>query len=400
MTTSALIFLSFHEPWRIRVPVEPIPPAADPETIRACLFDEEATESFFQRWLNEVGLPCTLALRDFLEKGARFLINVSGPLLQMLTRDASGDSQMFLTLLRHPGITVVSSDLHHSVSFYLDIDAFSTEMRAGQELCGRLLERKPILATTPLMSINNEIYAALYRLGFAGVVVDGCWNLLRGRPPSAIFRAGQGPLLLSRHSDLSLKAMALLSAQDQHTYKVRSFPIANKLTEMRNDFLMLGWHLGLANSTGQCSQVEMLRQTLCEMFEQGITFAGPEDVIRRQQHSSLPLHLPSVPAVSAEFGNIFYFLGHSVQQEIFCLMHQAYAVAKLTKIDPLIEIAMRLAQWDILGLLHAVTVPDSNGNKQHYFTPSTWARIGPQNIAMRLRQSFEHFIQRVSDAYL
>lgn len=401
MARDVLIYLSFHEPWRLRLPVEPIPPKADIDTIRSCIFDLETTDYYFQHWLRDVCAPYTLLLKRFVENGANFLVGVSGPLLQMVALDHSAIAGDFLSLLKHPNITPVCADASNSISIYLGVNLFRQEMEKGRSLLSDLLGRTPHLAVAPLTSISNEIYHVCWQLGFVGMIVDGSWDLLKGRNPGSLYRNGLGPVMLPRNSGLSLKTAAMLTEPNQTSYSVDSFPLADRIVEYPTDFLLLGWQVGLPSGKASYgNDWAILERLFYEIVERGIRLPNVDNILSRGNNLYPALQLPSIPALSSDFGNMFYFLGHPTQQEVFCLMRQAFSIAKLTRCEPLVEMAIRMAQWDILGLLHHLTVSNGNGSLPHYFAPVVWSRLGVDDVVPHLRQLYEHFIQKVTDAYL
>ncbi|MBI2954045.1 MAG: hypothetical protein HYY30_07010 [Chloroflexi bacterium] len=382
------------------MPVEPIPPKADPETIRGCLLDPDATRYFFQRWKEDVCQPYTRLLDTLLVGGARFLVSISGPLLQMLAQDNSGVVIDFLRLMRHPSILPVCGDAGNSIALYLDIDLFRREMEKGRELASDVLGRTPEFVVAPHMSISKEIYHVCDQLGFTGIIIDGGWDLLKGRRAANVHRNGDGPFLLVRNSDLSLKIAASLSQPCKASYSVDTFPLAAKVIEYPEDFLLIGWQVGLFN--GQKSHVDecaILEKSLCEIVQRDIGFPAIDRVLSRDKLFPF-LHLPSTPAVSCEYGDIFFFLGHPVQQDVFCLMRQAFSISRLTRNEALEGLAVGMAQWDILALLHNLTVSDGNYSQPHYVAPANWDQLGVNGVLTHVRRLYEHFIQSVSESYL
>lgn len=401
MARDVLIYLSFHEPWRLKLPIEPIPPGADLETIQNCVFDLGATQYFFDRWKEEVCGPYARLLRRLIEDGASFLVSISGPLLQMLAQDQSDSSRDFLNLLQHSSICPVSSDTKNGLSFYLDIDLFRLEMEKGRDLAASVFGRQPMVAMAPLTAINNEIYYVCQQLGFSGVIADGTWDLLRGRASSQFYRNGLGPVVAIRNSDLSLKTAAMLTERDQTSYPVSAFPLATKIIEYPADTLLLGWQVGLFDENRSCAnECAILEGFLYQIVQQGIGFSKFDDLLRPQRNVYSSLQLPSIPAVSSEFGSIFYFLGHPAQQDIFCLMRQAFSIARLTQREDLIGVASTMAQWDILALLHQVTISNGNDRQMYYFAPGAHNYVSANDVVLRLHQFYEHFIQRLTDDYL
>ena len=81
-------------------------------------------------------------------------------------------------------------------------------------------------------------------------------------------------------------------------------------------------------------------------------------------------------------------------------MRQAFSVARLTQREELVDLAISLAQWDILALLHHLTVSNGNGSKAHYFAHGILNYSKSNEVLPKLYQLYEQFVQKVTTAYL
>ncbi len=401
MAKHALIYLSFHEPQRLRLPLQPIPFVAEPDRIRACLFDEEATQFFLQRWIEDICEPYTRLLHGLVANGAKFLVNVSGPLFHSLTQTQNDIAADFLQLLRHPNVSPVCSEARHSISLYLDIELFRREMREAREAITAAIGNIPILAVAPHLGINNETYHIFHQLGFSGIIADGCWDLLRGSSPGYVRRNGAGPHVLIRDGALSLQLAATLSAPTHSAYPLDSSMIARRIIEANVDLVVLGWQVGLLNGeTSKSRELTLFEDITYNLLRNGVVFPEISGILSDDQTACLPLPLPAIPTTSVEYGNVFSFFGHPTQKSLFNSMRQAISVARLSGQAELTDLALEMAQWDVLELIHQIVVSNGNAKEPHYLTTAAWNYLGIDGTVSSLHSLYEHFIQTVTQRYL
>ncbi len=401
MVKEAIVYLSFHEPRRLKLPPDPIPRCADLREIRACLLDEEATQAYFRRWLDEVCAPYTRALTTALSRDFRFLVHVSGPLMDALANSADETSARFVEVLRHPYVTVVCSEPKHSLSFYLDIETFQRQMGKAADLLAERIGACTSVGMAPQMSINNEIYCVLGKLGFRAIVADGTKELLQGRQAGFLRKNGGGPFLCTRLGSASHRLGAVLDGPPGIPFGPLATEVAQEVAGSAGDVALLGWEVHRVDGGIDGARVlAFLEQLSHELLTRGVGFSSIGEVTSRCGGNCSPLPLPSIPAVASEVGSMGFFLGHPIQRTIFGLMGQAYSAARLTESEDLVDIALELAQLDILGLVNRLLI--SNGHRQEpfYLTPAQWSRLGVGGVLAAVPEVYATFIQGITESFL
>ena len=89
MAHDVVIYTIVHQPRRLKLPAQPIPPGASPEDIERCLFDERMNEQYFRQVAERCYHPATRtfqALRiavnselESLERGMRAALDLLKP---------------------------------------------------------------------------------------------------------------------------------------------------------------------------------------------------------------------------------------------------------------------------------------------------------------------------------
>lgn len=396
MPKGATIYLSFHEPRRLRIPAVSIP---NREKLRDSIIDRRSTEQFYRNWLENVCQPYSQALRQAMAEGATFVINVSGPLLEALATSRGGTALSFIEILRHPRVAFVCSEAKHSLSYYLDVDQFVKQMKRSYDLAisqGIL----PVGAVAPHMCLSADIYYALARLPVSFIVADGSRDVLGGRSSAFFRRNGWGPLILTRNSELSLRVWSMLNAPPEPMFELRAAEVAQQVAESEGDCVLLGWQVpSCADQRVVEGGLRFLERLCSELLSRDVEFIDVKRLVDGKLFSSSSLPLTAMPAVSAEYGSLSYFLGHPVQQSILGLMHQAYSVAQLTGNEEVVEHALDLAQWDLLSLVHRLLMSNGHGQEPSYLTAEQWNRLGGNAVIGEIHKVMENFIVSVTKFY-
>jgi len=396
MPKGVSVYLSFHEPRRLRIPAVA---ASKPENLRDSVIDQERTERFFRIWLEEVCEPYSCFMRRMVAAGARFVINVSGPLFESLTASRTRTALSFMSLLRHPRVTFVCSEAKHSLSCYLDIDQFTKQTRRSYDLAisnGIV----PLGAVAPQMCLSADIYYALARVPVSFVIADGYHSVLGGRNPGFFRRNGWGPFIFTRDSEMSLRITSMMDAPSEPLFELPAMRIAQQVAESEGDWVLLGLEAPSRSDRALVEGGLKFLEHLCgEIIRSKMEFVDVKGLIGNSEIPSTTLPLTPLPAVSAEYGSLSYFLGHPVQQSIFGLMHQAYSVAQLTRNDQVVEDALDLAQWDLLSLVHRLLMSNGHGQEPSYLAPEQWRRLGRDTVIGEIHRAIENFIVCVTEFY-
>jgi hypothetical protein len=170
--------------------------------------------------------------------------------------------------------------------------------------------------------------------------------------------------------------------------------VAEGIAEATGDFVLLGWQVFPPYGSVDTSEGLGFLDSLSDQLLTGaLTFSSADSLVSEYGGKASPLTLPSIPTVASEFGDISFFLGHPTQQALFRLMHHAYNTAKLTGEGVLVDVALAMAQWDILALVHRLLVSGSSGPEPAYLAPLQWKRLGSDGTIGHLWGAYEAFVR-------
>ncbi|MCL5960967.1 MAG: hypothetical protein M1358_16975 [Chloroflexi bacterium] len=400
MPKGVLVYLSFHEPLRLRLPAAAVSHTGSLSDLENSIIDRQASEYFFQSWLEDVCRPYTRLLRQLMSHGARFLLNVSGPLLEFLPTSDSRAALSFISLLRQSRVTFVCSEAKHSLSCYLDIGNFTKQTKRSFDLA-QGLGITPAVAVAPHMCLSCDIYYSLAGLPASFIIADGSQDVLAGRSSAFFRRNGWGPYVVTRNSELSLRIASMLNAPPDPMFDIPAGEIAEEVAKTDGEYVLLGWQVPSPSSqdTTRCG-LTFLERLCDELFRRGIEFIDLRKWMNNGRLSSTNLMLPTTPVVSSEYGSLSFFLGHPAQRAVFGLMRQAYSVAQLTRKEEIVGQALDLAQWDLLSLIHRILISNGHRKEPCYLTPEQWRQLEGDNVVGEIHKAFENFIVSVSESQL
>ncbi|MCL5962112.1 MAG: hypothetical protein M1358_22820 [Chloroflexi bacterium] len=272
MPKGVLVYLSFHEPRRLRLPAASIADGKTVQSLQDVIIDQQISEHFFETWLEDICRPYTRLLRQMLSDGARFMINVSGPLLEWLTASKSRSALSFISLLGHSKVTFVCSEAKHSLSCYLDIEQFVRQTKKSYDLALQV-GISPVAVVAPQMCLSSDIYYALASLPFSLVIADGCQDTLLGRSSGFLRRNGWGPFIATRNSELSLRITSMLNAPPEPMFDLRAAEIAEQVANSDGDYVLLGWQVPSPDSRDTIESGLRFVECLCsEMLKRRMEF--------------------------------------------------------------------------------------------------------------------------------
>ena len=436
MSLDVVIYIELHHPLRLRLPAQLVPDGATLEDFRRCLFDERID----RKPKASVSETSRLALcshqqfysdlfktfSELLERGYKLSIGVSGGFLRYILQLASAPvssvhpdytevhqqlplmlprwdefvSQLQLEqmpwgfggLITHPQVEIICIEPYSSLSFYLDIDMFIQQTAFFKRWWEERLGKKLSAAATTELCMNNEIYKSFANLQFNAVVMEGAEWVLQGREPSYLCKINGHPLLCLRHKSLSTSTMEILSDPLQENIIPRMKAVAQQIKEAPGDFVILGWDVNALRSyDNQSEVVESSLSQLCEELDSlGVTFLTVSEVATKFSSKARRLTLPAFTSTRVD-GGIGYLLNSNTQQWIFELIHHAYNMAKLSKNEDLIDIALWLAQIDNLKLAASF----SSGLKPDWYSPPNWgpSHLSPDELLLELGRVYANFIK-------
>lgn len=394
MAKNVVVYTIVHQPHRLKLPAQPIPQGACPEDIERCLWDRAMDERYFRQVAHKCYHPAVAAFRDLVRGGFRLNIGFSESVLEQMALWDPPLLEEFRALVREPGVELIGVEPEHSFIFYLDVQRFIQGMQAYR----RRLETGfgvPVRVTdTTEMFMNNDLYFALGRAGFRGCLMDGRPWVMEWRRSTHLYRHGLPLYLLCRHTDLSDDVGYRFSDRNWSGFPLMAPRYADWLAAAAGDFVFVGWDFETfgEHHWADSGIFDFMAALPGELRRRDVQTITASEAIDRFADASHDLPLPSFASTWAGDGGVGFFLGNSIQQALFQLMHHAYNKALLTDDEHLIDLAVKLTQSDVLHLTQWFGRADDQAAVSAYFTPREWWSLGPNGIVWEAQQVYKNFI--------
>jgi alpha-amylase len=401
MAQHFIVYTVIHQPRRLRLPAQPIPPGAHPEDIAKALFDEPMNRRYLNQVAEKCYFPATQMFHELAESGFKLGLGMSISFLRQAREWLPDLFEQVSRLARHPNVEVVGVEPYHSFLFYMDINRFAERMIWMRDEMASLFGHPPTVTDTTEMFMANDIYFALQRAGFEGAVMDGREWVLQWREPSYLYQYQDQPALLCRHFRLSDDVGYRFSNKGWEGWPLQASTYSHWVRETQGPFVFVGWDYETfgEHHWADTGIFDFMRSLVPELRQRGMEFATPSEAIRLYRKESHHLPLPEFPTTWAGSGGVDFFLGNSAQQAVFQMMHHAYSKALLTGNPELVELALWLLQSDNLHLIQWFGRAGDEAEVSAYFTPREWWRLGPNRIIQEILNVYHNFV-RALDAHV
>jgi alpha-amylase len=402
MAENLITYCVIHQPRRLRLPAQVIPPGTKPKDMAALLFDDAMNRRYFEKVAKWCYYPATQMFVDMLDAGYKLGLGFSASFLWQLRHWDRQLTDEFRKLVAHPNCELVGVEPYHSFAFGIDIKLFQREMLRGKKIAEEFFDKEIRVTDTTEMVMNNEIYYALDQLGYSGGMLDGRQWVLEWREPTHLYSHGGRDLaLFTRHHELSDDVGYRFSNKSWAGFPLRAETYAAHLRKAWGDFVYIGWDF---ETFGEHHNVDtgifsFMRSLPAELKKQGVRCLLPSEAIAEFGENKPALPLPEFGTTWAGSGGMEFFLGNTSQQAIFRLMHSVLSKARLTGERSLIDLALWLLQSDNLHLIQWAGRSGSEAEVSAYFTPNEWWDLGPDNILTEQQRVYTNFI-RAMDAYV
>jgi len=304
--------------------------------------------------------------------------------------------EKFQRLIAHENVDLVCVEPYHSFIFYHDMRCFQERMSWARNELERIFGMRPQVAETTEMFMCKEIYHALNGLGFKAALAEGRRRIVGWRSPTYLYHQGKEMPLFIRHKDLSDDVGYRFSQKTWAGYPLITPAWVDWIKNTRGDFVFVGWDF---ETFGEHHSVDtgifdFLRWLPGELSWRGVNSLTLTQAADQFREHAYPIDLPVIPTTWAGLqGDPQFFLGNAAQFDIFLLMKHAYHLARLTRDERLMDIALWLSQSDNLHLLQWWGSKDrSEAEVSSYFTPGYWWNLGAARIPIELQNIFRNFI--------
>jgi len=391
---NVVVYTIVHQPHRLKLPAQPIPQGACPEDIERCLWDHAMDERYFRQVAHKCYHPAVVAFRRLVQRGFRLNIGFSESVLQQMALWDRPLLEEFRALVREPGVELIGVEPEHSFIFYLDVQRFIQGMQAYRQRLETGFGVPVRVTDTTEMFMNNDLYFALGRAGFRGCVMDGRPWVMEWRRSTHLYHHGLPLYLLCRHAELSDDVGYRFSDRNWSGFPLMAPRYADWLAAAAGDFVFVGWDFETfgEHHWSDSGIFDFMAALPEELRRRGVETLTASEAIDRFADRSYELPLPTFASTWAGDGGVGFFLGNSVQQALFQLMHHAYNKALLTDDARLVELAVKLTQSDVLHLTQWFGRTDDQAAVSAYFTPKEWWALGPNGIVWETQQVYKNFI--------
>ena len=403
MAENLVTYCVVHQPRRIKLPAQVIPPGTAPADMAAYLFDDEMNRRYFEKVAHWCYHPATQMFMDMLDQGFKLGIGFSVSFLWQLSQWDPALTERFRRLVSHPNCELVGVEPYHSFAFAIDIQLFQQEMLRGKTYAEEFFDKEIHVTDTTEMVMNNEIYYALLQAGYRAGMLDGRPWVMEWREPTHLYSHGGRALgLFCRHHELSDDVGYRFSNRTWKGYPLHADTYASNLRKAWGDFVYIGWDF---ETFGEHHNVDtgifsFMQALPAQLAQRGVQCLLPSEALDRFSGSSLPdLPLPEFGTTWAGSGGMEFFLGNASQQAIFRLMHSVLHKARLTRDPVLLDLALWLLQSDNLHLIQWAGRSGSEAEVSAYFTPNEWWDLGPDRILTEQQRVYTNFV-RATDAHV
>ena len=400
MAENLVVYTVVHQPRRLKLPAQVIPPRTSAETIPDFVFDEEMNRRYFDKVATFAYTPASAMFRDLTKRGWKMSIGFSNSFLLQAETWAPKVLDSFKQLCASPNVEVVCVEPYHSWLLYLDILAFKEAMVHARERLETLFQKSVTVTDTTEMFMSNDVYFALQQCGFTGAFMEGRPWQLGWREPTHVYRYPlQRLALLCRHHDLSDDVGYRFSNRSWVEFPLTAERYAGWLRETWGDLVTLAWDFETFGEHHRANSgiFTFVPALAAELKKRKVRMMLPSEAIEELGDRGFEVPVNEYGTTWAGDGGMEFFLGNSAQQGIFRLMHHAYSKARLTGDPRLVEIAKWLMQSDNLHLIQWFSRWGPEAEVSAYFTPDEWWELGALGILREQQRVYVNFIRALDE---
>lgn len=339
-------------------------------------YDDYLNESILQKVAHRCYLPANDLLLRLIEKhGKNFKVtfSITGIALDQFELYAPEVIESFQLLAKTGQVEFLAETYSHSLASQTTFEVFSKQVKAHTAKIEELFGYKPKVFRNTELIYSDEIGAAVYKMGFKGMLTEGAKHILGWKSPNFLYYNAIEPQLklLLRNYVLSDDISFRFSNQGWENYPLTPEKYASWLNDVSDkeevvnlfmDYETFGEHQSA--ETGIFNFIERLPETVLNMTD--FKFETPSSIIKKVQPVAA-INVPYPISWADEERDITAWLGNSMQNEAFSKL---YALTeKMEKIkDPQI-----LQDWKYLQtsdhFYYMSTKWFSDGEVHAYFNP-------------------------------
>lgn len=366
-----------HQPRRLRkglssyVPVDPWT-VKSPARVEEAIFDDGLNKLVIERAARKCYVPATKILIEVAkELGTDFFrvsFSVSGIALEQLGAWAGDALTLFQELASLGAAEFLAQTYYHSLAWFVDWEEFREQVLAHAKVVEEVFGQRPKAAENTEMMYNNDIGCGLYSLGFRTIVTEGVDWVLRGRPPTLVYRAwGCDARILTRHYRLSDDIGYRFSDRSWDQWPLTADKYADWLSMLQGHYVLIAvdYETFGEHHWPESGIHEFLRWLPREVRKRGLRFATVSEAAEHEPAGVFDV--PPWATISwAEGRDTSSWLGNDLQKTSFTLYRELAPYARALGGD-----VLRL--WKELGtsdhLYYQATKEGLTWTVHQYFSP-------------------------------
>jgi alpha-amylase len=294
-------------------------------------FDIDKNKDIMRKVARKCYLPTNKILLDNIHKyGEKFKIafSITGTALEQFQKYSPEVLESFQKLAATGQVEFLSETYYHSLSYLFDKEEFKHQVRMHTRAMQSLFKAKPTIFRNTELVYNNELAGFVERMGYKGILAEGADHILGWRSPNYVYKpvATTNMKLLLKNYKLSDDIAFRFSNKGWAGYPLTAPKFVDWLKPIRGDTinLFMDYETFGEHHWEETGILQFLKRLPQEMFNRGLGFHHPSEVIQMQTKDTIDIHNYLSWAdverdVSAWLGNRMQY---AAAQQLFSLRQQ------------------------------------------------------------------------------
>lgn len=334
-------------------------------------YDDYLNESILQKVAQRCYLPTNELLLKLIEKhGRNFKVtfSITGIALDQFELYAPEVIESFQRLAKTGQVEFLAETYSHSLASQANLEVMKKQVKEHSAKIEKLFGQKPKVFRNTELIYSDEIGAAVYKMGYKGMLTEGAKHILGWKSPNFLYYNAKEPqlkLLLRNYiltDEIAFRFGSKKWTADSYAAKLNEIPDKEEVVNLFMDYETFGEHQHA--DTGIFQFLEHLPEAVLNQTD--FRFATPSSIIKNVQPVAA-VNVPYPISWADEERDITAWLGNNMQNEAFSKL---YALTdKIAQVkDPQI-----LQDWEYLQtsdhFYYMSTKWFSDGEVHAYFNP-------------------------------
>lgn len=334
-------------------------------------YDDYLNESILQKVAHRCYLPTNDLLLRLIEKhGRNFKVtfSITGIALDQFELYAPEVIESFQRLAKTGQVEFLAETYSHSLASQGDLDVMKKQIKDHSAKIEKLFGVKPKVFRNTELIYSDEIGAAIYKMGYKGMLTEGAKHILGWKSPNFLYYNAKEPqlkLLLRNYmlsDDISFRFCAKNWTAESYAAKLNEVSEKEEVINLFMDYETFGEHQEA--ETGIFQFLEHLPDAILNQTD--FRFGTPSSIIKNVQPVAA-INVPYPISWADEERDITAWLGNNMQNEAFSKLYALTSKVAQIK-DPQI-----LQDWEYLQtsdhFYYMSTKWFSDGEVHAYFNP-------------------------------